>query len=1168
MRFFEKENVRYRLLSYLLMAMFILTSILMCIFIRPQTVYATSDKSSGYWKLKETNVTSQDNDIGEDGYASYYYSGTELTHTERVSQPATDYHGSGSANMSVSCSAPPQIIYPDDEVVFSLSANISFEGYYLLWSLYGAVGYGEPNQERTAIMNNAPSRFSPTVEGKENKVYLDTIGNTPNPNAEVKATLGKGYEDGDEIAILFSGAGTDTLWIYEWVDTSVKEAVPVPGTDNKEDEGITDSSLDEATDVTEDFEEEEETDDKVFQEDFTDASSTSGEDQGTSIIDEIFEGGDASLPEAAAVGGLGALIAGGAAVSSGTSKNKKTKKNKKDKNKEEKKTSATYKMYVNKEFGDVLSKNDQQKYVYARIVQVEESGYEKERDDLTQRIRVFSGDNVLTVSDAGMTTNGYKAASVCVPENCEKMRGKVSFTLSGEGGTYVRHVEFKISLGDPEIVFTKIASDGVSWAVTSFQGEATLIAGLGGTDKVPFYIANLYEEPKELRAEENSSFKVTFEKVPTYENGYYAVVENCSEKMEKTNDIVADQKDVRITIEAELNNGTVISNYFVIALYPDGISVIPNTKFFKNDILQVNTVPDEDPKPGDFELMPSSFDVLVCYRNEKADENVIIKNPSMSFKDPDDEGKYGNTFKENFTYRIVHMGVGGFDFFPMSTLPMFGKPYEAKMRLIYKGKDGACLEGDLPIEFWGDKPVPPSQAEKEEAIKRLRKTVELFGIGPEPQIRQMIRNIEFYSPADIEFLRYYIILLSLHFYEDYSKAEIEFADLCQRYELVAGSMVKAGDYAIQVILNTYYPGGTGKLAAAFINPFKNMLFEWIGMYYGLGAEPENGVENVEKMKTFLSAVQDTLGELMTGDLRPTPEAMGIVVSCYLIYSYANHYYYGEKNEKGDVYRSVLCAVGDLGLNSLKGFISDKLTENKKTLEETYNKLGTWIGGKLSSFFNGVIQKAMKFAGDKAFESQIRSTIKDGIGYAEYAAAQAAKKNVKESTEEILKVILYNSDKMSAEAIGKAVDMPIAAIINYIWMEMFGGEEPLGATTDEALLTLFFESIGFVPENMVLVSEKTIGLSSFRVEKGTFIVGFCGYEVVFSVVNNIAIVFDMLYSFAFGWMNQLFKAPKPEINSLADLRDSILPNKQVIFDAQDQLLYAKEVVVRSTVDKKD
>ena len=63
----------------------------------------------------------------------------------------------------------------------------------------------------------------------------------------------------------------------------------MPGTDNKEDEGITDSSLDEATDVTEDFEEEEETDDKVFQEDFTDASSTSGEDQGTSIIDEIFE---------------------------------------------------------------------------------------------------------------------------------------------------------------------------------------------------------------------------------------------------------------------------------------------------------------------------------------------------------------------------------------------------------------------------------------------------------------------------------------------------------------------------------------------------------------------------------------------------------------------------------------------------------------------------------------------------------------------------------------------------------------------------------------------------------------------------------------------------------------------------------------------------------------
>ena len=1161
MRFLSGEKNKLILL--------ILTGVLIFLFIHPRTVFATSDKDSGYWRLNETIITTDEDEIGEDGYASYYYSGTELTHTERVSRPKTNYHGAGSAVLSTSCSAPPQIIYPEDEVIFSLSASVSCEGDYLLWTIHGAVGYGEPNDERNGIMYNDPIRFSPTVKGEENRVYLDTIGNTPNPNAEVKATLGKGYEDGDEIAIMFNGGGTVTLWIYKWVDTSVKETVTEQATDDNktEDEGSSDNDITtvtgDETDMTEDTEEEEETDDKVYQEDFTDASNTSGEDQGTAIIDEIFEGGDTSLPEAAAVGGLGALIAGGAAVSSGTSKNKKTKKNKKEKNKEEKKASGTYKMYVNKEFGDVLSINDQPKYVYARIVEVEDSGYEKERDDLTQRIKVFSGDNVLSISDAGMTTNGYKAALVSVPENCEKMRGQVSFTLSGTGGTYVRHVEFKIVLGDPEIVFTKIASDGVSWAVSSFHGEATLIAGLGGTDKVPFYIANLYEEPKELRTDADSSFKVTFEKVATYENGYYAVVENCSEKMEKSNDIVADQKDIIITIEAELNNGTVISNYFVIALYPDGITVIPNTKFFKNDILQVNTVPDEDPKPGDLELMPSSFDVLVCYRNGQTDENVIIKNPSMSFKDPDDEGRYGNTFKENFTYRIVHMGVGGFDFFPKSSLPMFGKPYEAKMRLIYRGKDGACFEGDLPIEFWGDKPVPPSQAEKEEAIKRLKKTVELFGIGPEPQIRQMIRNIEFYSPADIEFLRYYIILVSLHFYEDYSKAETGFADLCQRYEVVASSMVKAGDYAIQVILNTYYPGGTGKLAAAFINPFKNMLFEWIGMYYGLGAEPENGVENVEKMKTFLTAVQDTLGELISGDLRPTPEGMGIVVSCYLIYSYANHYYYGDKGEKGDVYRSVLCAVGDLGLNSLKAFISDQLTKNKKTLEETYNKLGKWIGGKLSTFFNGIIQKVMKYTGDKAFESQLRATIKDGIGYAEYAAATAAKNNVKGSTEEILKKILYDSDKMSAEAIGKAVDMPIAAIINYVWMQMLGNEEPLGATTDEALLELFFKAIGFVPENMVRVSENTIGLSSFRVENGTFIVGFCGYEVRFSVMQNISIIFDMIFTFAFGWMDQIFDASKPEINTLEDLRDRIMPDKQILDDTVDKINYAKEVEVRPT-----
>ena len=120
--------------------------------------------------------------------------------------------------MSVSCSAPPQIIRPDEDVVMHLSEELSCEGDYQLWTMSGAVGYGKPNDERNGIMYNTPTRFEATEEGAGNKVYLDTIGNTPCPEATVHHAFGKGYQSGDEMAILFSSGAGNTLWIYEWME--------------------------------------------------------------------------------------------------------------------------------------------------------------------------------------------------------------------------------------------------------------------------------------------------------------------------------------------------------------------------------------------------------------------------------------------------------------------------------------------------------------------------------------------------------------------------------------------------------------------------------------------------------------------------------------------------------------------------------------------------------------------------------------------------------------------------------------------------------------------------------------------------------------------------------------------------------------------------------------
>ncbi|MBQ9643976.1 MAG: zinc ribbon domain-containing protein [Lachnospiraceae bacterium] len=175
-------------------------------------------KEEGYWRLKETNLRVEEDEIGEDGYASFYYDASELTHSEQVSRPETRYHGAGSATLIVTCSAPPQNIRPGEKVLMQLSTDTTYGGDYMLWSTTGYVEYGVPNDERDGIMYNAGIKFEPVEDYGENTVYMDPYDNPHNPTADVVHEFGEGSEPGSEMAILFYGSSSVTLWIYEWVE--------------------------------------------------------------------------------------------------------------------------------------------------------------------------------------------------------------------------------------------------------------------------------------------------------------------------------------------------------------------------------------------------------------------------------------------------------------------------------------------------------------------------------------------------------------------------------------------------------------------------------------------------------------------------------------------------------------------------------------------------------------------------------------------------------------------------------------------------------------------------------------------------------------------------------------------------------------------------------------
>lgn len=1009
--------------------------------------------------------------------------------------------------------------------------------------LDGAEDYNWPDENGDACI----AGLLYTIQGDEDVVYADSLAKVKFDN---KYT---GEQVNAEITYRYKIINLDN--VNSDVATDTSSAMNTAG----EDEGT-----DIGTDIVEgdNFQYKDESDDDTW----PDISELTGDFENP--FESVFEDfDDEDLPKVIGTGAAGAAIAAGALGSSdkGKDEDKKKKKEKKKKEKKEDRRS-TYKMFVYKDFGDTLKRGDDSKYVYARI---EETTWDKRvftNEKLTQQISVSSPDDALIVSDAGMTTNGYKAAKVDVPVEGNKIKGTVSFMFAGEGGIYTRNVVFNIVGEKPYIIYPRIADDGVSWRESNQPGVAVLIAGKGGTEKVRFYIKDAVDEPIDIRFDCEPDFKVSYEKEPTYKCGYYAVVENHSQEMVKANDIIADMVVKTINVEAEFKDGTVISSEFYAELYPEGLSVIPNTKYFKDDKLQVNTVEETNPKPGEFALMPSSYDVLVCYRNESTGENVILKNPYITHEDPDDEGKYKNLFKENFRYRIVNMDVGGYDFYPECSLPMFDEPFFAKMKLMYNGEDGSYYDGYLPIDFIGMKPATPSRISREEAIKRLKKAVRIFGVGDNQDVKYMIRNTSILSASQIEFTTKYILLTGMNFYEDCSKEYTSFAKMCDKYIVCASAIVKAGDMALEYVLKIKF-GAAGETAATFINPMKNMYFEYMGQFYGLGADPESyGTEDFNFWKALLSGATDHIEGILTGEEKPTGEKLGFVVAAYLMVRFADHYYQGEGSEKGDVYRSLLASIGDLSLMKFKEWLADLA---KTWTGPILAKLQDWFGGMFRKYYSHLANKAAEAAGNKAFENGIRSQIKKGIGYTEYALAKNAKELAYKMEYDSMTKFMWEASEKFGEERATALDVTLGTVLNYV----FGGTDEDGDKVEtlkaseyieKRLQNLFVKKLGLKVEGLYKTSEEIIGLCSVKIKGTSVIIGFTGYEVEIDIAKNMNAIIELVFGYCFSWMEKIYEYCTDDSAKAPDARDIMECNTKILDEVLEIVENPEPIVYR---DKK-
>ncbi len=228
----------------------------------------------------------------------------------------------------------------------------------------------------------------------------------------------------------------------------------------------------------------------IEQEETTMAQEDAGEDGGGFVLPDIVEGAPDFSSDAGGNGGraaaAGAIGLLGAAAAAGALAGGKDEDGGGDgEDRQEEKPRSRYKMYVNKDFGDRLKKGEKPRPVYARMVEVTPQGWEKERDDLSRRIQIYSGDGSLKVEDGGFTSNGYRGAWVSVPEGSSQSRGQVSFAFEGEGGRYIRHVVFRLT--EAKICFAE-ENKGLPAFYEKEVGIAFSVLGLEGKLQVEAWV--------------------------------------------------------------------------------------------------------------------------------------------------------------------------------------------------------------------------------------------------------------------------------------------------------------------------------------------------------------------------------------------------------------------------------------------------------------------------------------------------------------------------------------------------------------------------------------------------------------------------------------------------------------------------------------------------------
>lgn len=618
----------------------------------------------------------------------------------------------------------------------------------------------------------------------------------------------------------------------------------------------------------------------------TDAADFPGENKGVSIPTIIMNG----------ILGIGAALAA-AAGSDGGDDNRKKK--------------SSYKMYMQKDFGDAIRYNKPPVTVYARIVEITPEGEEIDRPDLTTKIEISSGGG-LKVENTAMAGN-YMGALVCAESQSienQASSGVLCVRLSDNESSFTNNVTFRL-VGDAHICTDK--------------ETLSILVGSEETFYVPIRFEDFINAPEKISVKPFSEGDAELSYERDTDGNHFVTAKSIKPKPDFPQ---RPYDTVGYEIIAE-NKDEYARSVFYIALCYEGIFA---DFYGKNS--EIIAYKNSEDKMSETLI---AFKAKVWNNESKELDDVFPEDFSSEYED---EHEVGKTIGVNYTEKERKDGEIFYVFTVEKNLPA---PEKIRGKLIYSCMSANCIfrnetectlvpdmqtyENDLAKEYENCRKIitdympEPMKNRKLDELEKLRKVA---GLKDLQLFRQKVWGIA--SRMILQEKENYLI-------ESYWRDEqIATAEL----------VVSVGDLAFEVALSA----AGGPLAGFVLKNVKGLAIDAVTLYTERGGI---GWEEISEMASnTLKSNLGNLDDFVEMPDKTEPKKLAMWLASYTFYRIMYHWYYDvdESGARLGICEAVKSALTDLSGKGLQIILTDFCKKNLEKSKKDFGKTRNTIYGNL------------------------------------------------------------------------------------------------------------------------------------------------------------------------------------------------------------------------------